>query len=85
KLARQIFRGMLRHGPGLEKRQAFLGRIVDIGAELFAMAATVSKARKVFKEGDRNAVNLAILFCQGARRRIEANFNALWTNDDRAA
>ena len=85
KLARQIFRGMLRHGPGLEKRQAFLGRIVDIGAELFAMAATVSKARKVFKEGDRNAVNLAILFCQGARRRIEANFKALWTNDDRAA
>src|SRR5579875_2666314 len=33
KLARSIFYGMTRWQAGLEKRQAFLGRTVDIGAE----------------------------------------------------
>ncbi len=39
KLARSIFYAMSRWQAKLEYRQAFLGRIVDIGAELFAMAA----------------------------------------------
>jgi hypothetical protein len=45
KLARQTF---LRHEPlagQAEYKQVFLARIVDIGAELFAMAAAVSRAR----------------------------------------
>ena len=33
RLARSIFHAMVRFGPGLEKRQAVLGRIVEIGAE----------------------------------------------------
>lgn len=82
KLARQIFHGMLWHQAKLERKQVFLGRIVDIGADLFAMAATISRADKIFHEGDRNAVNLADLFCRGARRRIEANFKGLWSNED---
>ena len=44
KLGRTIFHCMVRFGPKLEKRQAVLGRIVEIGAELFAMAATCSRA-----------------------------------------
>ena len=44
KLARQTFYGMSRWQAKLEYRQAFLGRIVDIGAELFAMAAACSRA-----------------------------------------
>ena len=39
KLARSIFYGMTRWQAKLEYRQAFLGRLVDIGCELFAMAA----------------------------------------------
>ncbi len=84
KLARQIFHGMVWHRAKLERKQAFLGRIVDIGAELFAMAAAISRADRIFHEGERNAINLADLFCRGARRRIEANFKALWSNDDEA-
>ena len=44
KLARQTFYGMSRWQAKLEYRQGFLGRIVDIGAELFAMAAACSRA-----------------------------------------
>ena len=39
KLARNTFYGMARWQGGLERSQAFLGRIVDIGAELWAMSA----------------------------------------------
>ncbi len=41
KLARSTFWGMSRWQAGLEKRQSFLGRIVDIGAELFAISSAV--------------------------------------------
>ena len=44
KLARQTFYAMSRWQAKLEYRQAFLGKIVDIGAELFAMAAACSRA-----------------------------------------
>ena len=44
KLARSTFYGMSRWQGRLEHRQAFLGRIVDIGAELFAMTAVCVRA-----------------------------------------
>ena len=44
KLARHTFYGMSRWQAVLEHRQSFLGRIVDIGAELFAMAAACTRA-----------------------------------------
>lgn len=84
KLARQIFHGLVWHRAKLERKQAFLGRLVDIGAELFAMAAAISRADKIFHEGERNAIHLADMFCRGARQRITANFSALWSNDDAA-
>jgi alkylation response protein AidB-like acyl-CoA dehydrogenase len=85
KLARTIFHCMIRFGPRLEKRQAVLGRIVEIGAELFAMAATISRADAARRKGGEaagGAVELADVFCQQARRRVDEKFVAVWSNDD---
>ena len=76
---------MLVHGARLEKKQAMLFRAVDIGADLFAMSATVSRAAALSRAGSeegRRAEVLADLFCRNARRRIAANFRALRRNDD---
>ncbi len=83
KLARSIFYGMGRWQGAMERKQAFLGRVVDIGAELFAMTAACLRAhteRAVRPEG----VELADLFCRQARVRIGAAFTALWENTDDA-
>jgi alkylation response protein AidB-like acyl-CoA dehydrogenase len=87
KLARSIFYAMARWQAGLEKRQAFLGRIVDIGSELFVIAATCAYAQTVGREHPeraQEALELGELFCQQARRRVEALFNDLWANADEA-
>jgi alkylation response protein AidB-like acyl-CoA dehydrogenase len=87
KLARQTFYGMGRWQAGLEYKQAFLARVVDIGAELFAMAAVCSRADSLATADDPNgdsAVMLADVFCQQARLRAEALFEALWNNSDNA-
>jgi hypothetical protein len=84
KLARSTFHAMLRFGPGLEKRQAVLGRIVDVGAELLVMTAVVVRARMLVERGDdaSGANALADLYCRGARRRIGDRFRNLFDNDD---
>ena len=85
KLARSTFYAMGRWQAKLELRQAFLGRIVDIGAELFAMSATVVYADTIGREQparQAQAIELADLFCRQARRRADALFHALWANDD---
>jgi alkylation response protein AidB-like acyl-CoA dehydrogenase len=84
-LARALFHMMARYGPKLEKRQALLFRAVDIGADLFAMSATVSRAQAIRKAGRpeaASAVELADVFCRITRRRIASNFRALRSNDD---
>jgi hypothetical protein len=87
KLARSIFYAMGRYQAGLEKKQAVLGRIVDIGAEVFAIASAVVYAdtlRNEHPERGEEAVELADLFAKQARRRIDVLFSALWANDDDA-
>jgi len=87
RLARRLFQQMLRHGPALEKRQLLLGRFVEIGAELFAMAAALGRAQALLArdaaEGTR-AAELADYFCRAARLRIEERFRAISKNTDRA-
>ena len=87
RLARTVFHCMVRFGPKLEKRQAVLGRLVEIGAELFAMAAAVSRAHALAQAnpGDRGPVELADLFCRQAARRVNDKFEDVWFNDDSRA
>ena len=61
----------------------FLGRIVDIGAELFAIAASCSYARMLSEgKGRTNAHDLAGNFARQSRRRIDRLFFDLWHNED---
>lgn len=84
RLSRQIFHLMVLNGPALEKRQSLLFRAVDVGAELFAMIATCSRAVRDTKKGVGNgsAMELADVFCRASRRRAEALFQAIASNDD---
>lgn len=84
KLARNNFYQMVRFGAGLEKRQAILGRVVDIGAELFVMSCACVNAQRMLKENpsDRTPMELADLFCRQAKRRISDSFRRLYRNDD---
>ncbi|RKN38749.1 acyl-CoA dehydrogenase family protein [Streptomyces hoynatensis] len=84
RLARATFYGMSRWQGRLEGRQVFLGRIVDIGAELFAITAACSRAERLRGEGahPREAYQLADAFCRQARQRTEELFRRLWHNTD---
>lgn len=97
-LALELFHSAVRHRTRLAYRQQLLGRLVDIGAELFAMVAACSKAHLMAQrrpparpgspgaggEGD-GPRELADLFCRQSRRRIAAAFRTLRHNEDRQA
>jgi hypothetical protein len=84
RLGRALFHAMVRFGPKLEKRQMVLFRAVDIGAELYAMAATISRARMLAEQGNTQAMQLADVFCRESRDRIDASFRALYGEHDTA-
>jgi hypothetical protein len=85
KLARNTFYGMARWQAAMEQKQGFLGRVVDIGAELFAMSAACVRAEAQRTDDPvqgAQAYELAGAFCGQATLRVEALFDALWTNTD---
>ena len=85
KLARQVFHGMVVHGPRLQNKQAFLFRLIDITNELFAMAASLARAnalRRAKRDGCDEAARLADIFCRQSRRKVRGLFQDLWSNDD---
>ncbi|AQA14335.1 acyl-CoA dehydrogenase family protein [Streptomyces samsunensis] len=84
KLARSTFYAMSRWQGRMETKQGFLSRIVDIGAELFAMSAACVRAEMLRSRGDHGAAayQLADVFCRQARIRADELFARLWTNTD---
>ncbi|AZM49061.1 acyl-CoA dehydrogenase [Streptomyces sp. WAC 06738] len=87
RLARSTFYGMSRWQGRMETKQGFLGRVVDIGAELFAMSAACVRAEMLRAAPGRGghgkeAYELADAFCRQARIRVEELFGRLWTNTD---
>jgi len=85
RLARTIFHYMGLYRDRLERKQVVLGHLMDIGTELFAMAATCSYVRKLKQRNpaDDTAMNLADYHCREATRRIEHHFHSLGDHDDR--
>ncbi len=84
RLARALAHAMGRYGAKLERKQAVLFRMVEIGAELFAMGASCAYATKLRGQNDagNGPVKMADLFCRHARRRIDARFDSIFDNDD---
>ena len=87
RLARTLFHAMAKHGPKLERQQLTLGRIVDIGTELFAITATALYADALVKRRDEQYPRAEIeqlvqSFVADARARIAASFAALAHNND---
>jgi hypothetical protein len=85
RLALETFYAMGRYGAALEFRGHLLGRMVDIGAEVFAVAAACVYADTLGREDPERrdeAFELADLFCRQARRRADALFRSLHDNDD---
>ena len=85
KLARVLFHQMIKFGPKLERRQMILGRLVEVGTELFAMASACSKALSLEKQnpGDPGPRELADLFCRQAKIRVCHYFMGVCWNTDR--
>src|SRR5256885_6899467 len=88
RLARGVFHAMVRFGPKLEYRQAVLFRLVDVGAELFAMASACAQAQWLLRHdpaAGRRAVELADLLCRQARAPVRSKFRELRRNADTRA
>ncbi|WP_024285157.1 acyl-CoA dehydrogenase family protein [Cellulomonas sp. KRMCY2] len=85
-LARRTFYAMARWQAGLDRKQVLLGRIVDIGAELFAMSAVCARAESLRAQNPADgssAVRLADVFCEQSRHRVDELFRQLRNNTDR--
>jgi hypothetical protein len=84
KLARAVFHAMLRHGPKLEREQILLGRLIDVGTELFAITATCSRAQYLLEHGGDPHEILALVdfFCKQSCLRITRSFRGVSKNND---
>ncbi len=84
KLAKEIFKSIVRHRQHLDKKQLVLGRLMEIGIDLFAMSATASYALCLDAQGKKEVMELADCFLQETKRKIEDNFISLRSNADKA-
>jgi len=84
RMARTLFHQMVKFGPKLEKRQVLLGRLADIGADLFAIAASCVYAQKLLADSEPEAKVLMLVddFAAQAHTRIAANFRGVGENSD---
>lgn len=87
KLSRKIFQKMVRFGPKLEREQLLLGRLVDIGTELFAMSAACARTQALLDQGDpqqaERAMKITKYICTRGEHRIATLFGELKHPTDR--
>jgi hypothetical protein len=79
---------MMIHRQKLEHKQQVMFRLVNIGTDLFAMSASLSRTASLIAAGGAESgsvAELCDLFCRDARHRIEGEFKALFHNDDSKA
>lgn len=84
-MATSLFKAMAKYKQKLERQQLLLGRLMDIGTDLFVMSATVAYACHQHQKNpqDESPLDLADFFCALAERRVNEKFHALTHNDDK--
>jgi hypothetical protein len=80
KLARKLFHAMIKHGPALDKQQLLLARLSEIGAELFVICASTSRAQAI---GTEEAIKIAEAICENSKIKIEEKFKSISRNNDK--
>ncbi len=86
KLARNLFHLMALNGPALERREVLLGRVVDIGVELFAVACALRPRAAAWPStrASRKPWSWRIPTPPSPRKRVLAtSFHGLWHNEDK--
>jgi alkylation response protein AidB-like acyl-CoA dehydrogenase len=85
KLARAMFHAMAKHQAGLEKQGVLLARLVEIGAEIFAISAVCSRTQYLLKQGKprKELIPLMDFFVAEAKVRINERFAGLGKNNDK--
>jgi hypothetical protein len=77
---------MAFYGPKLERQQILLGRFVEIGTEIFAIAATCARAQSMLGHANRDpkVLSLTDCFARDSRLKIKELFRSLHSNNDKA-
>jgi len=87
KLSRALFHAMVLNGPALQKRQLLLGRLVDIGTELFAMSTACSRAQSLIDDHHEltssHSLEITDYLCRRGNRRIQTLFAELNSSPDK--
>ncbi|MCA9581913.1 MAG: acyl-CoA dehydrogenase family protein, partial [Myxococcales bacterium] len=85
RLARVLFHGMVVYRAGLERKQRFLFRAVDIALEIFVMTCSVRRAALLARSGAEHADSaeaLANAIAHSSRDRITTLLSQFWRNND---
>lgn len=89
KLARNIFHAMIRFGPKLEREQLVLGRLVDIGTELFVLSSAIAYAQSKVESSANNKeevdriTHLVEYLSKLTVIKTREKFQSLFSNADR--
>ena len=86
RLSRTIFHNMVHFGPKLEDKQLLLGRLVDIGAELFAMSTACARTQSLIDRKQEPCATRALettkYLCKRGEHRIVKLFSELTSESD---
>ncbi len=89
KLSRAIFRQLIHFGPKLEREQLLLGRLVDIGTELFAMSIACVRTQSLLDnappEEAQRALHITKYLCTRGEHRVATLLDELRLPTDHAS
>jgi alkylation response protein AidB-like acyl-CoA dehydrogenase len=86
KLSRKLFHSMLRYGPALDKQQMLLGRLTEIGTELFVISACAIRIDSMIKDNPENTseyLELMDVVFSESKIKIKNNFSGMSNNNDK--